>query len=51
MQPDSRGCRQPIMLFKFFIVNEILAAQIVLLVVAVGVTVHLARVPTYRKTQ
>jgi len=40
-----------ILFSTFFIVNEILAAQIVLLVVAVGVTVHLARVPTYRKTQ
>jgi len=40
-----------ILFSTFFIVNGILAAQIVLLIVAVGVTVHLARVPTYRKTR
>ena len=33
----------------FFIVDEILVAQVALFIVAAGVTVHLMRVPTYRK--
>jgi uncharacterized membrane protein YbaN (DUF454 family) len=32
-----------------FIMDEILAVQIVLLIIAMGVTVHLVRLPTYRK--
>jgi uncharacterized membrane protein YbaN (DUF454 family) len=34
---------------SFFILNEILIAQIVLLCVAVGVSVHLLRLPTFKK--
>lgn len=34
---------------SFFILNEILVAQIVLLCVAVGVSVHLLRLPTFKK--
>jgi uncharacterized protein len=32
-----------------FIVHEILIAQVALLIVAVGVSVHLAKTPTYKK--
>jgi uncharacterized membrane protein YbaN (DUF454 family) len=38
-----------IMYSTFFIVHEILIAQIVLLVVAVGVSVHLIRIPTFKR--
>ncbi len=34
----------------FFIVDEILIAQVALLIIAAGVTLHLVRLPTYRKT-
>ncbi|MGD6851038.1 MAG: YbaN family protein [Candidatus Bathyarchaeia archaeon] len=33
----------------FFIVDEILVAQLVLVVIACGVTVHLMRLPTFKK--
>ena len=33
----------------FFVVDEIAVVQVVLFAVAVGVTVHLVKVPTYRK--
>jgi hypothetical protein len=33
-----------------FVVNEILVAQVALLAVAVGVSAHLIRLPTFRKT-
>jgi uncharacterized protein len=33
----------------FFVVNELMIAQIVLLVIAAGVSLHLIRLPTYRK--
>jgi uncharacterized membrane protein YbaN (DUF454 family) len=33
----------------FFVVNEILVAQVVLVVVAVGVTAHLVRLPNLKK--
>lgn len=34
----------------FFVVDEILFAQVALVLVAAGVTVHLVRLPTYKKT-
>jgi len=33
----------------FFVVDEILFAQVALVLVAAGVTVHLVRLPTYKK--
>jgi len=33
----------------FFVVNEILVAQVALLVIAAGVSVHLIRLPTFKK--
>jgi len=33
----------------FFVVNEILVAQVVLLAIALGVSIHLVRLPTFRK--
>jgi uncharacterized membrane protein YbaN (DUF454 family) len=33
----------------FYIVHEILVMQVVLLVIAVGVSVHLIRIPTFKK--
>jgi hypothetical protein len=33
----------------FFVVGEIFIAQIVLLAIAAGVSVHLIRLPTFRK--
>jgi uncharacterized membrane protein YbaN (DUF454 family) len=33
----------------FFVVDEVLLAQVALVLVATGVTVHLVRLPTYRK--
>lgn len=38
-----------ILFSTFFIVDEILVVQVVLLVIAAGVTAHLVRIPTYRK--
>ncbi|MCL5877542.1 MAG: YbaN family protein [Candidatus Bathyarchaeota archaeon] len=38
-----------ILFSMFFMVSEILIAQIVLFAIAVGVTVHLARLPTFKK--
>ena len=38
-----------ILFSAFFVVDEILVVQIVLLVIAAGVTAHLVRLPTYRK--
>lgn len=38
-----------ILFSTFFIVDEILVVQIILLAVAAGVTAHLVRLPTYRK--
>jgi len=38
-----------ILLSAFFILNEILIAQTVLLIIAIGVTVHLLRLPTFKK--
>ncbi len=39
-----------IMYSTFYVVDEILIAQVVLLVIAVGVSVHLIRLPTFKKT-
>ena len=33
----------------FFVVDEILVAQVTLLVIATGVSVHLIRLPTFKK--
>jgi len=33
----------------FFVVEEILIAQVVLIIIAFGVSIHLIRIPTYRK--
>jgi hypothetical protein len=38
-----------ILFSMFFMVSEVLIAQIVLFAIAVGVTVHLVRLPTFRK--
>lgn len=38
-----------ILFSTFFIVHEILIAQIVLLAVAIGVSVHLIRLPTFKR--
>jgi uncharacterized membrane protein YbaN (DUF454 family) len=38
-----------IMYSTFYVVDEILIAQVVLLVIAVGVSVHLIRLPTFKK--
>ncbi len=35
----------------FFVVDEIVFIQIALLIIAFGVTIHLVRLPTYRKHQ
>ena len=39
-----------ILFSTIFVVNEILIAQIVLLAIATGVSIHLIRLPTFKKT-